>query len=338
MNRKAAEIRVFGLVQGVGFRPFLYRLATRLDIAGRVLNRNDCVEVLAEGESESLDEFIELIREEAPGAASVERIERRSVDAEGIRGFHIGRSGDSGEAVTRVSPDIATCEECLEDIRTSGRRFHYPFTNCTNCGPRFTIVQDLPYDRKQTTMSTFTMCDSCRTEYDDITDRRFHAQPNACRECGPGYVLRVTNSGYGETAGRTGYGHEADGGSVDRIRAAPGAAGLSVDGTEPAHEKAGHGKEGAEIIHDTDEIIDHLSALLVSGGVAAVKGVGGYHLACNARGADAVDRIRRAKLRDGKPFAVMCRDIGTKDRRSERRRGKASSLDATSDRAAIVSR
>lgn len=187
----ARSIHVRGIVQGVGFRPFVYRLAHELGISGWVLNAVDGVHIFAQGTNDQLKRMIEALDAEAPSAAQVSRITWSEVPNEDIFGFFIKTSTSKSSETTLVSPDLASCPDCLRELfATEDRRFHYPFINCTNCGPRFTIIEHLPYDRKHTTMSEFEMCESCAGEYNDPLNRRFHAQPNACFECGP-YVELV---------------------------------------------------------------------------------------------------------------------------------------------------
>ena len=176
---------------------------------------------------------------------------------EGLNGFLILASQDLTDETSEISPDIAVCPECLADMKTQTHRIDYPFINCTNCGPRFTIIRDFPYDRLNTTMASFIMCQECRTEYEDILNRRFHAQPVACNHCGPVYTLHTGN----------------------------------------------------RIVGDLTEILVTVSSLVESGGIIAVKGTGGFHLMCDALNEEAVDRLRKSKKREGKPFAVMFRDM-----------------------------
>ena len=184
--RQRLRVRVEGTVQGVGFRPFVYRVATELGLAGWVLNDSRGVLIEAEGERDALDALLERMRTDAPPLAIVERIADESVAATGETDFCITESADGGDADAAVSPDVATCDDCLAELfDPADRRHRYPFTNCTNCGPRFTIVRGVPYDRPLTTMASFVMCARCRAEYEDPLDRRFHAQPNACPVCGP---------------------------------------------------------------------------------------------------------------------------------------------------------
>lgn len=187
MTREALDLKISGVVQGVGFRPFVYREAKKRDITGWVLNDVEGVKVHAEGETLPLDRFVLALSEEEPAAAQVSEIEIAEVPVQGFDAFEI-RFSDAAEQgeTTLVSPDLATCDACVEELFDSNnRRYHYPFINCTNCGPRFTIMRKLPYDRPETSMAQFTMCPACQEEYSDPADRRFHAQPDACFECGP---------------------------------------------------------------------------------------------------------------------------------------------------------
>lgn len=188
--RRRVKARVEGTVQGVGFRPFVYRIATELGLGGWVLNDSRGVLVEAEGPEGAVEEFLRRLADDAPPLAVVEKVESETLDATGETNFTITESDDAGEPLALVSPDIATCEDCLAEVFDPGdRRYRYPFTNCTNCGPRFTIIGGVPYDRPLTTMAAFQMCDACLAEYEDPLDRRFHAQPNACPVCGPSLRL-----------------------------------------------------------------------------------------------------------------------------------------------------
>jgi hydrogenase maturation protein HypF len=252
--------RVEGTVQGVGFRPYVYRLADEMGLAGYVLNDSRGVVVEVEAPGDAVELFLARLAAEAPPLASVERVIAEPLDELGERGFAIRDSPPDGESRAAVTPDSATCPDCLAELfDPSDRRYRYPFTNCTNCGPRFTIVRDVPYDRANTTMAGFTMCGACRAEYDDPLDRRFHAQPNACPDCGP--RLRLVYAG-GVTA--------PDARSADAIEAAARA--------------------------------------LLDGAIVALKGLGGFHLACVARDESAVSELRARKHREDKPFALMARD------------------------------
>jgi len=250
-------IKVTGLVQGVGFRPFIYKLARRNKLNGWVENRNDGVKILVSGKKSLIDKFILEIKELRPPASRILAINADTVDYEQFDEFQIVRSKDSSEEITEISPDISVCEDCLNDMNTQIHRINYPFINCTNCGPRFTIIRDLPYDRVKTTMSKFEMCDKCSEEYTDILDRRFHAQPVACNNCGPMYKMFI----------------------------------------------------GSKEIEGTSNIIDEFTSLINKGKILAIKGMGGFHLACDASNQEAVKRLRYAKHREGKPFAVMFSDI-----------------------------
>jgi len=254
------EIIIQGLVQGVGFRPFIYLLAEEMGIKGSVANRNNGVIILAELSEEQKDEFIRRIRSEHPPTASIQRIEIRKLREGGkvFTNFSIVASYSESEEVTQVAPDIAVCEDCLNDRKTQAHRIQYPFINCTHCGPRFSIIRDLPYDRKQTTMSGFEMCPICHSEYANIRDRRFHAQPIACNNCGPKYYYKDANG---------------------------------------------------EEKNDYQQITDLCVRLLDEGKVIAVKGVGGYHLVCDATDESAVNKLRKIKIRDTKPFALMFKDV-----------------------------
>lgn len=278
-----AHIHVTGIVQGVGMRPFVYREAMAHGICGWVLNAGDGVHIEAHALSESLDEFVEALSEHAPAASRVEHVEVVDLapgdwDAANEQGFRIVASRDQTAHTTLISPDIATCDDCLRELfDPADRRFHYPFINCTNCGPRFTIIRSLPYDRAATSMDRFPMCPTCAAEYADPLDRRFHAQPDACFECGPHITWR-----------------EAD---RDVVPA-------GVDAT-PA---VGSTREAS------DAIIERCVELLAGGGIVAIKGLGGFHLACDAANEQAVCELRRRKRRSNKPLAVMVRSLADAER------------------------
>lgn len=278
-----AHIHVTGIVQGVGMRPFVYREAMAHGICGWVLNAGDGVHIEAHALSESLDEFVDALSEHAPAASRVEHVEVADLapgdwDAANEQGFRIVASRDQTAHTTLISPDIATCDDCLRELfDPADRRFHYPFINCTNCGPRFTIIRSLPYDRAATSMDRFPMCPTCAAEYADPLDRRFHAQPDACFECGPHITWR-----------------EAD---RDVVPA-------GVDAT-PA---VGSTREAS------DAIIERCVELLAGGGIVAIKGLGGFHLACDATNEQAVCELRRRKRRSNKPLAVMVRSLADAER------------------------
>lgn len=261
---EALDIQVRGIVQGVGFRPFVYRLAQRYLIKGWVLNAADGVFIHAEGEAKHLDEFIFEISENAPAASKVNEIEMKEVPLEDFSSFEIRFSDETSvEKTTLISPDLATCEDCRNELfDESNRRYRYPFINCTNCGPRFTIIDALPYDRKSTSMKDFPMCEPCQTEYDDPLDRRFHAQPDACFECGPQVSWRW------------------------------------------AHEDESTIKWGATR-EESDKIFAGAVEALKDGKILAVKGLGGFHLVCDASNPRALAALRERKRRKGQAFAVM---------------------------------
>lgn len=278
-----AHIHVTGIVQGVGMRPFVYREAMAHGICGWVLNAGDGVHIEAHALNESLDEFVAALSEHAPAASRVEHVEVMDLasgdwDPTNEQGFRIVPSQDQTAHTTLVSPDIATCDDCLRELfDPADRRFHYPFINCTNCGPRFTIIRSLPYDRAATSMDRFPMCPTCAAEYADPLDRRFHAQPDACFECGPHITWREADRGVVPTA---------------------------VDAT-PA---VGSTREAS------DAIIEHCIELLAGGGIVAIKGLGGFHLACDAVNEQAVCELRRRKRRSNKPLAVMVRSLADAER------------------------
>ena len=277
------HIHVTGIVQGVGMRPFVYREAMAHGICGWVLNAGDGVHIEAHASVEALDGFVAALSEHAPAAARVEHIavadlEPDAWDADDEQVFRIVASQDQTVHTTLISPDIATCDDCLRELfDPADRRYHYPFINCTNCGPRFTIIRSLPYDRAATSMDCFPMCPECAAEYGDLLDRRFHAQPDACFDCGPHITWR-----------------EAEGDME-----------LEGSGATPA---VGSTRE------TSDAIIDRCVELLASGGIVAIKGLGGFHLACNAANEQAVVELRRRKRRSNKPLAVMVRSLADTER------------------------
>jgi hydrogenase maturation protein HypF len=254
------RIRVVGVVQGVGFRPFVHRVATELGLAGFVGNDTEGVVIEVEGDATSVARLEARLTADAPPLARIFGVEGTPLDPRGSAGFRIVESDSSDTVSTFVSPDIAVCDDCLAEMSNpADRRYRYPFTNCTNCGPRFTITRRLPYDRPNTTMCDFPLCDTCAAEYDDPADRRFHAQPVACASCGPRLWFE----------GATG----------------------TVEGTDAALAAA--------------------QASLARGEVVAIKGLGGYHLACDATSPAAIETLRRRKQRAHKPLAVMVRDLAT---------------------------
>jgi hydrogenase maturation protein HypF len=266
--------RVEGTVQGVGFRPYVYRLSHELGLGGWVLNDSQGVLLEVEGGAHPVVEFFARLEAEAPPLALVERVVREDRLPEGDSEFTIRASPAAGRASAPITPDTATCEDCLRELfDPSNRRHRYPFINCTNCGPRFTIVRGVPYDRPLTTMAGFQMCADCRGEYEDPANRRFHAQPNACPVCGP--VVSLVG---------------ADG--------AP----LVADTTSAG---AGTTSAGADTTSATADTISVAAGRLRAGAILAVKGIGGYHLACRADDEAAVAGLRGRKHREDKPFALM---------------------------------
>jgi len=279
---KALSLHITGIVQGVGFRPFVYNLAIEQGLTGWVLNASDGVYTVVEGPAETVDAFPQAIRDRAPAMAVIEEIVAEQVEPEGFCEFEIRASRAEEGAMTLVSPDIATCPECVAELLDPGdRRYRYPFINCTNCGPRFTIIGDVPYDRPMTSMRDFPMCPECAEEYGDPRDRRFHAQPDACFVCGPRLYLN----------------HE---GAPDDWKWSPERDVSPRPHRDRAHESARN-----------DGIIELAAALLLDGQVLAIKGLGGFHLACDATNAAAVARLRDRKRRWGKPLAVMVPDVET---------------------------
>ncbi len=270
-STSARYIHITGVVQGVGFRPFVYNLATDLALSGWVLNSSAGVEIEVVGPEDALASFVERLASEAPPLSRIEQIDVEpippaDVDLPEAGRFGIRHSEARAGDFQPISPDICTCEDCLRELfDPADRRYRYPFINCINCGPRFTIIQDIPYDRPKTTMAPFPMCPDCQAEYDDPTDRRFHAQPNACPVCGPRVWLQY------------------------------------------------HGDNSSPVAF-ADAAIQATRQLLVEGRVVAIKGLGGFHLACNATNHEAVARLRRRKGRVDKPFALMTFDIDAVER------------------------
>ena len=256
--RSARLVRVRGVVQGVGFRPFVHALALRHGLAGWVRNTAHGVEIRIEGDEPSIQAFLASLPTDAPAAAGIAGLEVDVLGATGLAGFAIRASLDAERATTWIAPDLAICDECLSELfDPADFRYGYPYLNCTRCGPRYSIVTALPYDRANTTMSGWPLVGRCAVEYHDASNRRFHAQPVACPSCGPHYALR---------------------------------------------------REGRSVAGDR-EAIEEAAALLRNGGIVAVKGLGGYHLACDARNPAAVERLRERKFRKEQPFAVMVRDL-----------------------------
>ncbi len=260
LHPDTATYRIFieGTVQGVGFRPFIYQLAIRYGLCGTVLNDVQGVEIFINTTPETLHMFLDSVSAELPPLACIENIQTKKTAPKQFTGFQIVSSGSNGRKTVRIPPDVSICSECEAELfDPSNRRYGYPFITCTHCGVRYSIIYDLPYDRKNTSMKFFEMCEACKKEYSDPLDRRYHAQPIGCHECGPSLQL--------------------------------------LDGT------------GRDI--STRAAVDDAVRFLLDGKIFAVKGVGGYHLVCDATDEEAVARLRERKRRPAKPFAVMVKDM-----------------------------
>ncbi|MDF2988399.1 MAG: (NiFe) hydrogenase maturation protein HypF [Eubacterium sp.] len=278
------KITITGIVQGVGFRPFIFNLAKRMDFSGWVGNTDSDVIVELETNKTQLSVFIETIKTQAPVLSKIETISYEEMETVGFTDFTIRESESLTKGHIYISPDVGTCQNCLREMYDSrDRRYGYPFINCTNCGPRFTIIKDIPYDREKTTMSCFEMCEQCRKEYTNPSDRRYHAQPVSCHECGP--VLQIAD----ET------GKFLSGGQ---------------DTVQHTKELAPHYHEQA----NSQQCISYITDIIRAGKIAAIKGIGGYHLACNALNESAVKRLRSRKHRDDKPFALMMKNLEVVER------------------------
>ncbi len=253
------RVRITGIVQGVGFRPFIYRLAGEMGLKGYVQNDTKGVTIEVEGREDKLTDFLLRIDGEKPGISRIYSLQHSFLNEKTFKDFVIKESEDEGDIRVSIIPDLATCDECLEDITNPvDRRFGYPFTNCTNCGPRFTIIDDMPYDRDNTSMNAFRMCSECEKEYNEPSDRRFHAQPDACPECGPEVIL-LNNK--------------------------------------------------RETISNKDKAVEDVVKFINEGRIIAIKGLGGYHLVCDATNEESVRILRDRKQREEKPMAVMFPDI-----------------------------
>ncbi len=257
---QGAQIHITGIVQGVGFRPFVYGLAKELGLAGWVRNTSAGVDIAVDGQRESLQAFVQALREKAPPLARIDKLDVTWQAANGFSDFKIIHSQGAPDDFLPVSPDASICPDCLRELfDPADRRYRYPFINCTHCGPRFTILRDIPYDRPNTTMAVFDLCPDCTAEYQNPLDRRFHAQPVACSVCGPAVWLEYPTAG--------------------------------------------------QISHEGDAAIRAARDLLRQGKILAIKGLGGFHLACDATNETAVAELRRRKLRVDKPFALMAADV-----------------------------
>jgi hydrogenase maturation protein HypF len=253
MISKGVRVHITGIVQGVGFRPFVYGLATRLALNGWVRNTSAGVDIEVEGPQPDLETFLDALRAEAPPLSRIDSFQEEWIPANGFTTFEIVHSAGKPGDFIPISPDVSVCVDCLQELfEPDDRRYRYPFINCTNCGPRFTIIKDIPYDRPKTTMGAFEMCPACSAEYENPLDRRFHAQPVACPDCGPHVWLETQSGDF-------------------------------------------HKSEAIQITR----------RLLAQGKIIAIKGLGGFHLACDATNSQAVEELRRRKLRVDKPFALM---------------------------------
>ena len=261
-QKKAYHVHINGIVQGVGFRPFVYGLAVRYDLKGWVRNTSEGVDIEVSGPENLLDHFISSLKNEAPPLAQIDTLHFEEIPIDNLKSFQILHSRSVDGGFQPISPDVSICGDCLSELFTpADRRYRYPFINCTNCGPRFTIIKDIPYDRPKTTMAGFDLCPSCLTEYENPLDRRFHAQPVACPSCGPQVWLEYAGQG---------------------------------------------GKKPAAV---EDSAITETQKLLAAGKIVAIKGLGGFHLACDAGNSAAVQRLRDRKDRPAKPLAVMMPEL-----------------------------
>ena len=294
---KAISIHITGVVQGVGFRPFVYNLAQEYNLKGWVLNASDGVHIHVEGPEAIVDSFPVIVEKSAPDAARIEHVSVSNTKPESFAEFEIRASAPTAGARTLISPDMATCPACEKELfDPADRRFRYPFINCTDCGPRFTIIKDTPYDRPLTTMDSFKMCAECQAEYEDPRNRRFHAQPDACFVCGPRLHLNVNSSLRKHLISDA----SDDCTTTSNWEWIPGGVPLHRD----------HDEEQAR----SNSIIIEAAEALATEKIVAVKGLGGFQLACNARSSSAVRKLRDRKHRYGKPLAVMFANIEQAER------------------------
>ncbi|HSM25473.1 MAG TPA: acylphosphatase, partial [Anaerolineaceae bacterium] len=254
----ARKIQIKGIVQGVGFRPFVYSIAIQNNLSGWVRNSSKGVEIEITGHESNIENFISTLRKSPPPLSHIDTILVEEINPNSYTEFRIHSSESQSGEFLPISPDYSICDDCLRELfDPNDRRFHYPFINCTNCGPRFTIIKDIPYDRPKTTMASFELCKQCNQEYKNPLDRRYHAQPVACSICGPQVSLLVNN----------------------------------------------------QIIKTGEEAIQTSRKMVQSGKILAIKGLGGYHLACDASNFLAVDKLRSRKKRSDKPFALMANSV-----------------------------
>ena len=313
------EVRVQGVVQGVGFRPFVYRLAQEECLAGFIGNDTDGVIIEVEGALASIESFLRRLEAEAPALARVDSVIAGEIPPKQEKGFSIVASEVRGQVATGIPADAATCADCLRELLDpKDRRYRYPFLNCTNCGPRFTITRRIPYDRPQTSMAKFKMCPACQAEYDDPANRRFHAQPNACWDCGPRVWLvepepavdsedlkgqdfsRAEESGQNFLSGQEVSGH-------DFSRAGKGQ--VDLKGHDFSRADSTAQDEGALAPEGHPDPVAETIERLLAGQILAIKGIGGFHLACDATNTAALAELRRRKARFEQPSALMMRDL-----------------------------
>ena len=275
-TQSGLHIHITGVVQGVGFRPFVYGLATRFALKGWVKNTSAGVDIEVDGDADVLDAFAKALRDEAPPLSRIDDFTATRVNWAGFRSFDIRHSEAVEGAFQPISPDFSICDDCLRELfDPADHRYRYPFINCTNCGPRFTIIKDIPYDRPKTTMADFPLCEICAEEYQDPLNRRFHAQPVACADCGPHIWFE------------------------------------EKDASGKLQEASGTHHTSLVTRHSSDDAIAQTQKRLLAGEILAIKGLGGFHLACDATNADAVKELRKRKLRVDKPFALMMPDLET---------------------------
>ena len=271
------QILVTGIVQGVGFRPYIYSLAKRRKLRGKVFNNESGVFIDVEGDAGSIDAFINELRVKPPPLSQIDSVEHNRLATRAyFDGFQIVSSESHNIKAVPIAADFSVCADCLREMfDPNDRRYRYPFINCTNCGPRFTLVESVPYDRQRTTMRDFDMCSKCRAEYEDPEDRRFHAEPICCPNCGPRLFLSELPA--------------IAGGLTQPIRNPP----VIISQFQPS------------ATADGSDPLGYARDLLQNGKILAIKGIGGYHLACDALNGDAVESLRSRKFREDKPFALM---------------------------------
>ena len=303
-------IRIYGIVQGVGFRPFVSRLADRYGISGSVCNKGSYVEIIARADESVISNFVHAIEVEAPERSAIVKVKVMDdpLDIEAESGFEIAESKHEDGQIF-VSPDIATCPDCAKELfDKNDRRYLHPFINCTQCGPRLTILDSMPYDRVKTSMASFPMCEACSDEYTDMNSRRYHAQPVCCNDCGPELYTLVGG---------------ADGSATQDVGAESGRRGArcseadSDRSSDPGCHNSRYSTASSDEIPDTERpegaygaaALLETRAVIRNGGIAAIKGIGGFHLCCDAANEAAVQRLRQLKARPMKPFAVMMRDL-----------------------------